>query len=129
AYVIRDEGLQEIEVDRERAFRYHAATATRGIRSAWAVIRPYMLTTLLVSGLTALGVIVLGAATAYVLARHRFFGSKAAFVLIISTLMFPGVLTLVPSFLLVKSLGLLNTYWAMILPFVAGGQVFAIFVL
>ncbi|MBI4560346.1 MAG: carbohydrate ABC transporter permease, partial [Candidatus Hydrogenedentes bacterium] len=50
------------------------------------------------------------------------------FYFIISTLMFPGVLTLVPSFFLVKSLGLLNTYWAMILPYVAGGQVFAIFV-
>ena len=27
-----------------------------------------------------------------------------------------------------KQLGLLNTYWAMVLPYVAGGQVFAIFV-
>ena len=38
------------------------------------------------------------------------------------------MLTLVPSFLLVKQLGLLNTYWAMILPYMAGGQVFAVFI-
>ena len=38
------------------------------------------------------------------------------------------IVFLVPSFLLVKSLGLLNTYWAMVLPYIAGGQVFAIFV-
>ena len=43
-------------------------------------------------------------------------------------MVFPAVLTLVPSFLLVKQLGLLNSYWAMILPYVAFGQVFAIFV-
>jgi len=44
-------------------------------------------------------------------------------------LMIPGVLTLVPAFLLVKTLGLMNTYWALILPYIAGGQIFAIFVL
>lgn len=102
--------------------------STRGIRRAWTVIRPYMLNSFIVSLSTALGVALLGSATAYILARYRFFGSKGVFVFIISTMMFPGVLTLVPSFLLVKNMGLLNTYWAMILPYIAGGQVFAVFV-
>ncbi|HSI72027.1 MAG TPA: carbohydrate ABC transporter permease, partial [Fimbriimonas sp.] len=31
-------------------------------------------------------------------------------------------------FLWVKQLGLLNTYWVLILPYIAGGQIFAIFV-
>ena len=97
-----------------------------GPRRAWKAVRPYMLNTFIVAGLTALGVVVIGSTTAYVLARHRFFGSKAVFVLMLSTMKFPGVLTLVPSFLLVKKLHLLNTYWAMILPYIAGGQVFAI---
>jgi ABC-type glycerol-3-phosphate transport system permease component len=43
--------------------------------------------------------------------------------------MIPGVLTLIPTFLLVKNMGLLNTYWVLILPYIAGGQAFAIFVL
>jgi ABC-type glycerol-3-phosphate transport system permease component len=43
--------------------------------------------------------------------------------------MIPGELTLIPSFLLVKDLGLLNSYWVLILPYIAGGQVFAIFIL
>ena len=43
--------------------------------------------------------------------------------------MIPAVLTLVPSFLLVKSLGLMNTRWALILPYIAGGQVLAIFIM
>jgi ABC-type glycerol-3-phosphate transport system permease component len=47
--------------------------------------------------------------------------------LILSFMMIPGILTLVPSFLLVKSLGLLNSYWVLILPYIAGGQIFAIF--
>jgi ABC-type glycerol-3-phosphate transport system permease component len=102
--------------------------ATRGPKLAWKVIRPYMLNTLIVALLTVMGVLLLGSATAYILARYRFAGHRVLFLFVISTMMFPGVLTLVPSFLLVKSLGLLNTYWAMILPYIAGGQVFAIFV-
>ena len=116
-YSIRDEALQ-----------HELSRTTVGLKRAWAIVRPYMLNSILVSGLTALGVVFLGSITAYVLARYRFFGSRAVFLIIISTMMFPGVLTLVPSFLLVKKLGLLNTYWAMILPYIAGGQVFAIFV-
>ncbi|MGY8823191.1 MAG: carbohydrate ABC transporter permease [Candidatus Latescibacterota bacterium] len=111
-----------------RAMRLSLDRATRGPRLAWKVIRPYMLNTLVVALLTVVGVILLGSATAYILSRYRFIGHRALFLFIISTMMFPGVLTLVPSFLLVKTLGLLNTYWAMILPYIAGGQVFAIFV-
>lgn len=103
-------------------------TATKGFRQAWQIIRPYMLNSLFVSLSTACGVLLLGSLTAYVLSRQRFVGSKAIFLYVIGTMMFPGALTLVPSFMLVKELGLLNTYWAMILPYIAGGQVFAIFV-
>jgi ABC-type glycerol-3-phosphate transport system permease component len=51
------------------------------------------------------------------------------FYIIISLLMVPFVLTLVPAFVWIKQLGLLNTHWALILPYVAGGQVFAIYLL
>jgi len=102
--------------------------AVRGYKFAWDVIRSYMLNSIFVCLTTAATVVFLGSMTAYVLSRQRFFGSKVVYYFIISTMMFPGVLTLVPSFMLVKDLGLLNTYWAMILPYVAGGQVFATFV-
>lgn len=106
----------------------HWQKLSLGVRRAWAVLRPYLLNSFVVSGLTALGVAALGSGTAYLLARYRFLGRDFIFGFILATMVFPGVLTLVPSFLLVKQLGLLNTYWAMVLPYVAGGQVFAIFV-
>ena len=49
--------------------------------------------------------------------------------LVIALLMIPGILTLVPQFILIKSLGLFNTPWALIIPYISGGQVFAIFIL
>jgi ABC-type glycerol-3-phosphate transport system permease component len=110
------------------AAREAAKAATRGYSYAWKVLRKYMLNSFFVCGVTAFCVVFLGSLSAYVLSRYKFPGSRFVFYFIICTMMFPGVLTLVPSFLLVKRLGLLNSYWALILPAVAGGQVFATFV-
>lgn len=96
-------------------------------RDAWSVLRPYTLNTLFVASATALGVTGLGSISAFVFSRHRFPGSRFLFLFVLSFMMIPGILTLVPSFLLVKRLGLLNSYWVLILPYIAGGQVFAIF--
>lgn len=126
--VLLDDGEKRQATPAE-AMAVYRERAAAGYRSAWRQIRPYMVNSLVVSLATAAGVLLLGSMSAFVLSRFRFFGSKLAFLFIISTMMFPGVLTLVPSFLLVKQLGLMNTYWAMILPYVAGGQVFAIYVL
>ena len=101
--------------------------STKGYRYAWGVLRPYMLNSLFVSICTMLGVVLVGSVTAYVLARYRFPGHRALFLAIISFMMIPGILTLVPSFLWMKTLGLLNSYWVLILPMTAGGQVMAIF--
>lgn len=94
---------------------------------AWQVLRPYTANTLFVSAVTALGVTLLGSVSAFVFSRYRFPGAKLLFMFVLSFMMIPGILTLVPSFLLVKKLGLLNSYWVLILPYIAGGQVFAIF--
>ncbi len=105
---------------------WHAAT--KGYRVSWGTLRPYMINTFFVCGATTLGVVALGSISAYILSRYRFYGSRLIFYFIIGTMMFPAALTLVPSFMVVRSLGLLNTYGAMVLPYIAGGQVFATFV-
>jgi multiple sugar transport system permease protein len=53
---------------------------------------------------------------AYSFARLRFPGRKTWFGTILATLMVPFAITLIPSFIIVKSLGWLNTYWALIIP-------------
>jgi ABC-type glycerol-3-phosphate transport system permease component len=40
--------------------------------------------------------------------------------------MVPGILTLIPTYALVQGMGLINTRWALILPYLAGGQVLGI---
>ena len=89
----------------------------------------YIGNSLFVSGTSCLGVLLLSSFTAYVFARFRFFGRHLLFCAIISLMMVPGILGLVPTFMIVKNLGLLNTHWALILPYIAGGQVVGIFLL
>ncbi len=102
-------------------------TLFQSYRDAWQVIRPHIANTLFVATVTATGVTFLGSLTAFVFSRYRFPGHKTLFMFVLSFMMIPGVLTLVPSYLLVSKLGLLNSYWVLILPGIAGGQVFAIF--
>jgi ABC-type glycerol-3-phosphate transport system permease component len=97
--------------------------------SAWAAISPYMLNSVIVTVLSTSGVVVLSALAAYAFARFAFPGKELLYYLIIALMMVPGVLTLIPSFVLVRDLNLLNTRWALILPYIAAGDVFAIFVL
>lgn len=52
----------------------------------------------------------------YALARIRFPGNQIWFFLILVALMIPGQVTLLPKFLILKSLGWLNTYQGLIIP-------------
>jgi alpha-1,4-digalacturonate transport system permease protein len=56
---------------------------------------------------------------AFALSKYRFTGRKTVFLLILSTLMVPPTIVLVPNFLVVSELGLLNTLWGVIWPAVA----------
>jgi alpha-1,4-digalacturonate transport system permease protein len=56
---------------------------------------------------------------AFALSKYQFRGQKAVFLLIIATLMIPPTIILVPVFLVINSVGLLNSLWGVILPAVA----------
>jgi len=56
----------------------------------------------------------------YALAKLHFVGRNKIFLLVMATLMVPSTVTLVPLFVLMSALGLVNTYPALILPFAAG---------
>ena len=124
---LRAKDVPLTRVSYRTAMRRLGNELTKGYRYAWSIFRPYMLNSLIVSITTAFGVILIGSVTAYVFSRYRFPGDKILFLAILSFMMIPGVLTLVPSFLWVKKLGLLNSYWVLILPYITGGQIIAIF--
>jgi ABC-type glycerol-3-phosphate transport system permease component len=54
---------------------------------------------------------------AYAFARLRFKGRDIIFPFMLATMMIPGMVLLIPKYLIINNLHLVNTYWAMILPF------------
>lgn len=93
------------------------------------LIVPYLANTAFVAlggTLASLGLAILGA---YFFARYRMPGGHILWSLFLVLMLLPSVANIVPLFLLLKSLSLLNTLWALIIVGVAAGQVFNIFVL
>ena len=52
----------------------------------------------------------------FAFAKYKFPGRNWLFVVMLSTMMIPGVVGIVPSFIIMTKLGLVNTYWAVIIP-------------
>ena len=97
--------------------------------AAWQEVSPYIMNSVIVTGVTVVAVVAFSALAAYAFARMRFVGKEVLYYMVIALMMLPYVLTLVPQFILIKNFGLLDTRWALILPYISGGVVFAIFVL
>lgn len=79
------------------------------------------------ASMVTLGVLVTATPAAYAFARMKFRGRDLLFWLIVSTLILPVQMFIVPVYLLLDQLGLLNTIWAIILPPI--GPAFGVFLL
>jgi multiple sugar transport system permease protein len=74
----------------------------------------------IVALLVTAGNLVFCSALGYALAKLPFPGRRVVFLLVLGTLMVPGMVTFVPQFVLVSNMGLTNTYAGLALPFLAG---------
>jgi len=74
-----------------------------------------------------LAVLVLCAPAAYAFARLRFPGNKFIFGFLLVTIMIPPQITLIPNYLLMRDLGWLDTFYALIFP--GAANVFGVFLL
>ncbi|MDX6235547.1 MAG: multiple sugar transport system permease protein [Kribbellaceae bacterium] len=90
---------------------------------AWKQIQPYFVTSLIVAAASIVGTLLLCTVAAFVFARYEFFGRKVLFASVALLLMVPGISSLIPLFVLMRDLGILNTRLVLVLPHVAGGAV------
>ncbi len=76
-----------------------------------------LLNSLLVASAVTASVLVLGSATAYALARLRFRGRALLNAATVAVLLVPGQLTLIPLYTLIVRLGWVDTYAALVVPY------------
>jgi ABC-type glycerol-3-phosphate transport system permease component len=98
---------------------------------AWgqAHIPLFMLNSTIVAGATALFTLGLSAAAGYAFARFRFRGGHVLFVLFVVLLIVPAPVSIIPLYVIVSDLHLMDTYLALILPYTAGGLPLSIYLL
>jgi multiple sugar transport system permease protein len=87
----------------------------------------FILNTVVVTALAMVGQILSASLVAYGFARFRFPGRETLFLVVLSTLMIPVQVTIVPIFVLYKWLGWLDTIKPLVVPVYFGGGAFAIF--
>lgn len=99
--------------------------------SAWndAGIGRFFFNTIIVVGFALIGVMLLGAMLAYVLARFQFRGNKFIYNVMLAAMTFPVFLAIVPLFFILQNMGLLNTYQGLILVYIGFALPFTMFFL
>ena len=91
--------------------------------TAWELISPYMVSSILVAAVAMVGILLLSAVSGFILARYAFPGRTFFFAMIAALMMVPSISSLIPLFLMMRNFDLLNTYAVLIIPHVAGGVV------
>jgi multiple sugar transport system permease protein len=74
------------------------------------------LNSLIVTSTVTIGLVFTSSLAAYAFARMEFFGRDHIFMGYLATMMVPTAVTMVPVFILLRALGWVNTYWALIVP-------------
>jgi multiple sugar transport system permease protein len=80
----------------------------------------YIGNTLLMTVALTAGQLVFTTFAAYAFARLRFRGREVLFWLYVATMMVPSAVTMIPLFLVMRELDLINTWWGLLAPYILG---------
>lgn len=81
-----------------------------GIFSTW------LLNSFMYSSIIAVGAALLSTLAAYAFSKYEFFGKRALFAIVLGAVMIPQTALVIPLFLMLTKIGLVDTMWAVILP-------------
>jgi ABC-type glycerol-3-phosphate transport system permease component len=95
----------------------------------WTLVNSYIANSILVTTLGVIATLIAALMSAYVFARFEFPGKSILWYALLGLLFMPGIMNLVPLFVLMKDLNLLNSLMALSMLYAIGGQVFCVFVL
>lgn len=98
-------------------------------RTAWLNIADYIGNSFIITLLQTAGTLLVAALTAFAFVRFSFPCKNIIFMAILSLIMIPGTLTLVSQYILINDLGLINSFFGVILPGVAGSIPMNLFLL
>jgi len=83
---------------------------------SWVTFPRYVFNTVFITFVGTLGHLVIASMGAFVLAKYEFPGGNTFFKLVTVAMMFNGYVTTIPNYVIMNKLGLIDTYWAVIIP-------------
>jgi ABC-type glycerol-3-phosphate transport system permease component len=83
---------------------------------SWVPFSRYIFNTVFITAVGTAGHVVIASLCAYVLSKHKFPGKGIMFSTVVLSLMFSGVVTQIPNFIIISSLGWIDSYKAIIVP-------------
>lgn len=87
----------------------------------------YFINSVIITLSSTIGEVITSILAAFAFSKLQFFGKNILFTILISTMMVPFELLMIPNYLTLSKMGMINSYWAMIIPFLA--SVFSVFLL
>ena len=106
---------QEIHTGFSLTFPFHWANYSL----AWKLVHSYIINTFVIAIITTLGILLVCSSMAYGFTRYDFPGKEFLFMMVLSIMMIPSVLTLIPQYSMVKEFKMVNTRLGVILPTIA----------
>ena len=86
------------------------------LSQSWVPFSRYLLNTVFITAAGTFGHVIIASMAAFVLAKYDFPGGKTFFSIVVTALMFSGYVTGIPNYVIMSRLGMIDTYWAILLP-------------
>ena len=102
----------------EHDIRRTVSPRWRNYSEVWEVVRfgRFYLNSIFIAFCVTFGQLVTASLAGFSFARLRFPGRDKIFLAYLATMMIPGSVTLIPLFIVIKKIGWMDTYWALIVP-------------
>ncbi len=95
---------------------------------AWSQVGRYMVNSISVTAISVALVLLFASLAGYVFARYRFPGSELLFMTVMLVMMVPAILNMLPVFVTLRDLRLLDTHLALVVVYVSQGQVLGVYI-
>ena len=83
---------------------------------SWVPFSRYLTNTVFITFVGTFGHVLIASMAAFVLAKYDFPGGRTFFGIVVTALMFSGYVTGIPNYVIMSKMGIIDTYWAIILP-------------
>jgi multiple sugar transport system permease protein len=112
----RDVSANPTKFSFTRALGSPSMEGIRGLKQDTVNFPRWMLNSVIVTTVVVSGRLVIASLAGYSLSRMKFKGQRLMFSIILILMGIPGIVLIIPQFIMMKQLNILNTYWGIIVP-------------